>query len=124
MRPGEVLDGRALSREELIEAIVARPGLEHLSTPLRSGWGTLLKPLAWQGDLVFGESRGSRVTFTHPTTASRQWQGIPDVEAAAPLAMATYFGAYGPTTVEAFAGWLAGGWFGKRRNPCLVRWLP
>jgi hypothetical protein len=29
--------------------------------------------------------------------------------------MAAYFAAYGPTTIEAFGNWLAGGWFGKRR---------
>jgi len=26
-------------------------------------WGSLLKPLAWQGDLCFGPSQGARVTF-------------------------------------------------------------
>src|SRR2546428_3036175 len=64
LRPAvrEALEGKTLTREELIAAIVAQRGLGHLGEALRSGWGTLLKPLAWQGDLCFGPSRGNRVT--------------------------------------------------------------
>ena len=116
----EELDGKVLTRDELVAAVVARPGLGHVGEALRSGWGTLLKPLAWQGDLCFGPSRGNRVTFMLPEAASSRWAGIPDPDEAAPVAMAAYFGAYGPTTSEAFGNWLAGGWFGKRR---LRTWL-
>lgn len=111
----EALDGSVLSREELIAAVVARPGLEHVGDALRSGWGTLLKPLAWQGALCFGPSRGNRVTFMLPEAASPRWAGVPDPEAAAPVAIVAWFGAYGPAPIEAFGDWLAGGWFGKRR---------
>ena len=48
-------------------------GLRHVGEGLRSGWGTLLKPLAWQGDLCFGPSQGSRVTFMRPEDASSRW---------------------------------------------------
>ena len=41
-------------------------------------WGTLLKPIAWQGDLVFGPSPGTRVTFTTPEAASPRWAGLPN----------------------------------------------
>jgi Winged helix DNA-binding domain len=109
------LDGKVLTREELVAAVVARPGLGHVGEALRSGWGTLFKPLAWQGDLCFGPSRGNRVTFMLPEAASRRWAGVPEPEEAAPVAIAAYFGAYGPTTIDAFGNWLAGGWFGKRR---------
>jgi Winged helix DNA-binding domain len=111
----EALDGRVLTREELVAAVVARPGLSDVREALRSGWGTLLKPLAWQGDLCFGPSQGNRVTFTVPEAASSRWAGLPDPDEAAPLAIATYFGAYGPATADAFGHWLAGGWFGKRK---------
>jgi hypothetical protein len=111
----EALDGSVLTRDELVAAITARRGLRHVGEALRSGWGTLLKPLAWQGDLCFGPSRGNRVTFTRPDAASSRWAGVPDPDEAAPLAMTAYFGAYGPTTIEAFGNWLAGGWFGKRQ---------
>jgi len=111
----EALDGTCLTREELVAAIVARPGLEHVGEALRSGWGTLLKPLAWQGDLCHGPSRGTRVTFLLPQAASSCWAGIPDPDEAAPVAIAGYLGAYGPAAADAFGYWLAGGWFGKRR---------
>ncbi|HEY3522685.1 MAG TPA: crosslink repair DNA glycosylase YcaQ family protein [Candidatus Limnocylindrales bacterium] len=110
----EALDGRVLTREELVAAILAQPAFAHLGDELRSGWGTLFKPLAWQGDLVFGPSRGNRTTFTSPWTASDAWRGVPSVEEAAPAAISAYLGAYAPATVEHFAAWLSRGWMGKR----------
>jgi winged helix DNA-binding protein len=111
----EALDGTVLSRDELVAAVVSRRGLGHVGEALSSGWGTLLKPLAWQGDLCYGPSRGGRVTFTSPEAASPRWAGVPDSEEAAPAAIVAYFGAYGPATIDAFGNWLAGGWFGKRQ---------
>lgn len=111
----DALDGRPLTREELVAAVVARRGLGHVGEGLRSGWGTLLKPVAWQGDLSFGPSQGTRVTFTRPDVASPRWAGVPDPEAAAPAAIASYLGAHGPATFDTFGLWLAGGWFGKRQ---------
>jgi hypothetical protein len=111
----EALAGRVLTREELIAAIVERRELEHVGDGLRSGWGTLLKPLAWQGDLCFGPARGTRVTFRLPEDASSRWAGIPEPGEAAPKAIVAYLRAYGPATVDAFGNWLAGGWFGKRQ---------
>lgn len=111
----EALDGRALTREELIAAIAARRSLRHLADGLRSGWGTLLKPLAWRGDLCFGPNQGTRVTFQRPVDASPRWRGIPDHEEAAPIAIAAYLRAYGPTTAQRFGRWLASGWFGTRQ---------
>ena len=111
----EALDGTVLTRDELVAAVVGRRGLGHVGEALRSGWGTLLKPLAWQGDLCFGPSRGNRVTFMLPDAASSRWAGVPPPDEAAPTAITSYFGAYGPTTIDAFANWLAGGWFGKRQ---------
>ena len=108
------LDGTTLSREELVAAIAATPGLGHLADGLRSGWGTLLKPLAWSGELCFGPSRGSRVTFRRPADASSEWTGLPAPEDAAPVAVEAYFGAYGPATLEAFGHWMGGGWLRKR----------
>jgi hypothetical protein len=108
-------DGMPVTREELVAAVVARRGLRHVGAGLASGWGTLLKPLAWQGDLVYGPSRGTRVTFMRPEAASARWAGVPDPDEAAPVAIAAYLGAHGPATVEAFGNWLSGGWFGKRQ---------
>ena len=111
----DALDGAALTREELVAAIVAKPGLGHVGEALRSGWGTLLKPLAWNGDLCHGPAQGNRVTFMSPEAASDRWAGVPDPEAAAPVAILSYLRAYGPATIGAFGAWLAGGYFGTRQ---------
>jgi len=117
----DALDGRALTREELISAVIARRGYGHLGDALRSGWGTLLKPYAWQGDLCFGPSRGNRVTFVRPEDASSRWVRLPEPDEAAAIAIVAYFRAYGPATMENFHNWISRGrvstrqlrtWFG------------
>jgi hypothetical protein len=111
----QAIDERPLTREELIEAVGRRRGFKGVAEGLRSGWGTLLKPIAWQGDLVFGPSVGTRVTFSTPQAASNRWAGLPEPDEAAPIAIRAYLGAYGPATVEAFSDWVSGGWFSKKR---------
>ena len=111
LRPAarEALEGKNLTREELIAAIVAQPGLGHLGDALRSGWGTLLKPLAWQGDLCFGPSRGTRVTFMRPEAASTRWAGVLEPDEAAAIVIVAYLRAYGPATMANFRNWLSRG---------------
>jgi len=111
LRPAvrEALDGKLLTRDELIAAVVAQGGLTHIGEALRSGWGTLLKPLAWQGDLCFGPNRGTRVTFMPPQAASSRWAGVLAPDEAAPIVIVAYFGAYGPATIENFRNWLSRG---------------
>jgi hypothetical protein len=124
MRPGDfdemrvvardALDGRALTREELAAAMVKRPRLRHIGKEMASGWGTLLKPLAWQGDLCFGPSQGNRVTFMRPDQASSRWAGVPPPDEAAPRAIAAYLAAYGPTTIDRFSNFISRGRVSKR----------
>ncbi|MFZ0215909.1 MAG: crosslink repair DNA glycosylase YcaQ family protein, partial [Candidatus Dormiibacterota bacterium] len=111
----EALDGAALTREELGAEVAARPGLGHVAEALRSGWGAVLKPLAFQGDLCFGPSQGNRVTFTRPERASRAWRGVPDANEAAPRAIAAYLSAYGPATAAGFGNWLSRGRIARRQ---------
>ena len=111
----ETLDGKALTRAELIAALTARRGYGHLGDALRSGWGTLLKPYAWQGDLCFGPSQGNRVTFTTPRSASSRWAELPDPDEAAPAAISAYLRAYGPATADSFIYWIGSGRVGKQR---------
>jgi hypothetical protein len=111
----DALDGRALTREELIAEVTQRRGHEHLGGALRSGWGSLLKPLAWQGDICFGPTQGNRVTFARPEQISPSWRPLPDVDDAGPAAVATYLAAYGPATPEHFGQWLARGIVRKKR---------
>ncbi len=105
----EALDGPPLTREQLIAAIVAERQLRHLGDELRSGWGTLFKPLAFQGDLCYGPSQGSRVTFTRPDVVSSRWAGVPEPDDAAPIVIRSYLAAYGPATIDNLRNWLARG---------------
>ena len=105
----ETLAGKALTREELIVAVTAKRGYGHLGEALREGWGTLLKPYAWQGDLCFGPNRGNRVTFVRPEDASSRWAKLLEPDEAAEIAIVAYLRAYGPATAENFHNWLSRG---------------
>ena len=109
------LEDGPLTREEVAAAVAGTRGLRHVGVALGSSWGPLLKPLAWHGDLCHGPTQGSRVTFMRPEDASSRWRGLPAPDQAAIVAMEAYFRTYGPTTIDAFGNWLAGGWFGKRQ---------
>lgn len=116
----EVLDGRTLLREELIDEIAARTGSRELDEQLRSGWSAALKPLAWTGHLCQGPSRGNRVTFTAPRSWAPSWRGLPELVAAAQVAIPAYLHVYGPATIKAFDAWLTRG---RSRAADLRRWL-
>lgn len=98
--------GAALTREELTAAIVDETGSHHLTELLGSGWGPLLKPLAWWGVLCYGPSNGNRVTFVSPAHQIAGWRGLPTVEDAARTVIRAYLGAHGPATAEMFDNWL------------------
>ncbi len=104
---GHLLDGTVLTREELTAALAADPRFAPLAGQLRSGWGTLLKPLAWQGVLCHAPAPGGRAAFTHPASRSPHWPGLPPVEQAGPRLLAAYLGAYGPADLDRFDAWLS-----------------
>ena len=112
---GEILDGEVLTRDELVTAIVARLDQPHLEEELRSGWGTLLKPIAWQGMLCHGPSRGTKVTFTRPSSHYPTWGGVPEPDEAAATAVPAYLRAYGPASPETFDAWVSRS--GNRKAP-------
>ncbi len=105
----ELLDRKVLSREELVAAFVERTGDEAVGGKVRSGWGAVLKPLAWQGILCNAPSDGARVAFTRPDTWFPGWSGLPAVDEAAPVAVLSYLGAYGPASGATFDQWLSRG---------------
>jgi Winged helix DNA-binding domain len=102
----EALDGRCLTREELVEAVTPRVSgwaREHIG----SGWGTVLGPAALNGVLVHGPPQGTRVTFVRPD----QWLGERkewEPREALTELLRRYLGAFGPATHRDFAVWLAG----------------
>ena len=100
----EALDGRQLTREQLGREVVRLLGDTKFEELLASGWGALLKPVAFQGLLCFGPGEGNRVTFVRPD----QWIGPfdrPDpLESLREMAR-RYLRAYGPASAEDFARW-------------------
>ncbi|MEQ4719987.1 crosslink repair DNA glycosylase YcaQ family protein [Nonomuraea sp. B19D2] len=101
---------RALTREELVDAVVAVTGDVHLREALTSGWGALLKPLSRLGELCYGPPRDSRVTFTAPRAWLPAWPAaLPPYEEAGVRVARAFLGAHGPATPEMFDTWLFGG---------------
>jgi hypothetical protein len=111
------LDGRELTREELAAEVGRVTGIGGLDGKLRGGFGDLLKPAAFRGELCFAPSDGRNVRFARPD----QWLG-PFAEVEVPEAMAVvarrYLAAYGPATRETFARW-----FGITSAAQAGRWL-
>ncbi|HEX9038518.1 MAG TPA: winged helix DNA-binding domain-containing protein [Ktedonobacterales bacterium] len=98
------LTGDGMTREQLAVAVAQHSGRPHLREKLPGGYGTMLKPGAYQGHLIFGRSAGQNVTFVSP----RQWLGdFPrlDTEDARLETVRRYLYAYGPATPGDFASW-------------------
>lgn len=100
----EALDGRNLTREELASEVARITGHEHLREEMLSGWGSMLKPSAFHGNLCFGPSQGQTVTFVRPD----QWIGdFPreDPQEALKTLCKRYLSTYGPASRDDFARW-------------------
>jgi hypothetical protein len=115
-----VLDGAVLTRDQLVTRLVADRRFAGMEERLRSGWGQVLKPLAWRGVLCHGPNEGNRVTFTHPASRYPGWVKPPEPDDAAPTAIAAYLGAYGPAGPETFDRWLS---LNSTSRPKLRRWF-
>jgi hypothetical protein len=100
----EALDGRMLTREELAQEVGRLMGSEELGGKLRDGFGALLKPSAFKGDLLFAPSVGRNVRFARPDQWLPRWE-LAQTEAAIREVVSRYLAAYGPATREEFARW-------------------
>jgi hypothetical protein len=106
------LDGHGVTREELAARVGQDLGT-HLREKLLEGWGSLLKPVAYAGQLCFGPNRGRNVTFVRPDhwlgTASRSRVGsrqeAPDPDEALKQIARRYLHAYGPASHQNFVQW-------------------
>jgi hypothetical protein len=104
------LDGRVMTREELVQEVRRISGSVAFGTKLaQSSWGTILKPAAFAGRLCFGPSLGQRVRFTRPDTWLATELAPVDVQAATATVTRWYLGAYGPATYHDLARWWGGG---------------
>src|SRR5215218_9744585 len=101
----EALADGPMTRDELGAAIVAHREFEHLGFAFAERSWTLLKPVAWQGDMSFGPSRDGRATFQRLDTNPR-WAGLPELDEAGERAVEAYFRTYGPATPEHLLYWL------------------
>lgn len=104
----EALADGPLTRDELGAAVTARPKFRHLGFAFADRAGTLLKPLAWQGDMSFGPPRGGGATF-QCLDHNPRWAGIPDLDEAGMRAVEAYLRAYGPATPDHVRYWLGEG---------------
>lgn len=100
---GEALDRRCLTRQELAEEVTRRVG-EWARERLLSSWGEFLTPAAFAGQLCFGPSKGSQVTFVRADQWIGYWQDRDPGEALTEICR-RYFAAYGPATPQDFAHW-------------------
>jgi hypothetical protein len=101
----KALGGKPLTREQLADAVARELGAEHLTGKLGEGFGALLKPSAFRGELCFAPSEGRNVRFTRPDKWVEGFAPL-EPEAAADAVTLRYLAAYGPATREAYARWL------------------
>src|SRR4029077_18056702 len=107
---GAALDGRVMTREELVREVGRLTGSAAFGDQLaRSSWGTVLKPAAFTGRLCFGPSLGQRVRFTRPDTWLAAAASLADPQAATAAITRRFLSAYGPATYHDLARWWGGG---------------
>jgi hypothetical protein len=111
------LKGRKLTREALADEVAAVTGIAGLDGKLRGGFGDLLKPAAFAGDLCFAPNDGRNVRFARPADWLSRFEVV-DTETAARAVARRYLRTYGPATRETFARW-----FGITSPAQAGRWL-
>jgi hypothetical protein len=97
------LTGRCLTRAELADAVAAEGGPQ-MRDRLLSGWGSVLKPAAYQGVLCSGPNQGQNVTFVRPA----DWLGVvawPAPDDGWRAVCRRFLRAYGPASHEDLAAW-------------------
>jgi uncharacterized protein YcaQ len=114
----QALDGDPLTREQLAAQVAERVEEPWLTTKLGGGFGDLLKPAAFTGDLCFAPSDGRLVRFTRPDAWLDGFTRPEPSEAAAAEVVRTYLRAYGPAPREQFQRW-----FGMTSPAEAGRWI-
>ena len=96
----EVLDGRCLLREELVEEVVRRVG-DAPRERLRSGFAFFL------GELCQGPPQGSRITLARPDQWIDGWRRVEDEAEALREVCRRFLRAYGPARPADFGAWFS-----------------
>lgn len=116
----EALVGGPLTVAELGAVVTRTAAYRHLRPIFDGGADTLVKPLAWQGDLSIGPPRDGQLTLQRLDDNPR-WAGVWDVDEAGPHAIRSYLRAYGPATRDHVHHWLGNGLSAGRKR--LDSWL-
>jgi hypothetical protein len=116
----EALTDGPMTRPELAAAMAPHPRFGHLAPAFTDPSATLLKPLAWQGDLSLGPFRDGQVTLQR-LDGNPRWTGPLDLDDAGRRAIEKYLRAYGPASTDNLQYWLGEG-LGVRRAH-IRRWL-
>jgi hypothetical protein len=103
------LEGRVMTREELVLEVGRLTGSAAFGSKLAQSWGTILKPAAFTGRLCFGPSLGPRVRFTHPDTWLAAAPSRVDPQVATAAVTRRFLAAHGPATYHDLARWWNGG---------------
>jgi Winged helix DNA-binding domain len=101
----EALDGGPLTREQLATAVGERVGDAAVAEQLGSGFGELLKPAAFTGELCFAPNEGRLVRFTRPASWLAGFTAPGPSEDAAREVVRRYLRVYGPAPREQFQRW-------------------
>jgi hypothetical protein len=115
----DALANGPLTRAELGKAVTKHARYSHLGFVFTENNWTLLKPLAWLGDMTFAAVRG-RAMFER-LDANPRWEGLMDIDAAGVAAVEIYLSACGPATVNHLRYWLGSG-LGAAGNR-LKKWI-
>ncbi|HWC32951.1 MAG TPA: winged helix DNA-binding domain-containing protein, partial [Actinomycetota bacterium] len=102
----EALSDEPITREQLASRVGHLVG-DHAREHLLSGWGSLLKPAAFNGSLCSGPPRGQNVTFVRPDLWLGRWEEH-DGDQAVREVFRRYLRAYGQSHHEEFAAWWGG----------------
>jgi len=112
----KILAGRRLTREELAGETASALGLPWISEALGSGFGELLKPVAFAGGLCFGPNDGRRITFEHPQDrVGGVWPDM-DPDQALGTVLRRFLRSHGPASPGDFARWWGTGVAAARRT--------
>jgi Winged helix DNA-binding domain len=114
----DALDGGPLTREALAAAVGERVRDPAVAERLGSGFGELLKPAAFIGELCFAPNDGRLVRFTRPASWVAGFAPPGPDEAASEAVLRTYLCAYGPAPREQFQRW-----FGMTSPAEAGRWI-
>ena len=115
----EVVADGPVPPQAIADALTGHRRFGHLAKEFAEPNITLIKPLAWQGDVALGPEVDEGLTLQSPS-AAEGWAGIPPLDEAGPRTVLEYVDAYGPCDPEHLDYWLGGGLSAGRSR--LERW--